>query len=220
MFFTSGPLSLLFNVYIAQPKYIGAGFYYFYCYYDYYYYYNCCRCDQPQTNKHVLSNCSSVMSLDLYTLRHNAVLNVLYEWINLSLTSSKSHYKLFADLEGPQFVHVDTVFKTLRPDIVLVDKQRVVTLELTVCHESNLCKSRQYKTDRYKDIVTNLNADFAHFAVKSFTVEVTTLGLISDISDFVKYIAISKMPCSTKSLITLRALSKSIEIYYARNKPI
>lgn len=110
------------------------------------------------------------------------------------------------------------VFKSLRPDIVLVGNHNIVTLELTICHESNLLRSRQYKCDRYKDIALDLRNQYANFQVKSFTIEVTTLGFISDVSQFVKFISISKLPSSTKLMITVRALTNSLGIYYARNK--
>ena len=46
---------------------------------------SCPRCGGLQTNKHVLSNCGSIESLNRYKTRHNAVLAVLYDWIESSI---------------------------------------------------------------------------------------------------------------------------------------
>jgi hypothetical protein len=55
-----------------------------------------CNMDAYQTNKHVLSNCSSVIALKRYTLRHNAILEILANWIAESLPFNN---KLFVDLD-------------------------------------------------------------------------------------------------------------------------
>ena len=122
-----------------------------------------CRCGSPQTNKHVLSNCGLPNSLERYTRRHDAVLSVLTHWITSSLSATNSGtYKLLSDLEDGNSSVTD-VFKSLRPDIVLVGNHNIVTLELTICHESNLLRSRQYKCDRYKDIALDLRNQYANF---------------------------------------------------------
>ena len=44
----------------------------------------------------------------------------------------------------------------LRPDIALVDGSKIVILELTVCHESNLEKSKLFKFEKYTKIREHL----------------------------------------------------------------
>jgi hypothetical protein len=39
-----------------------------------------------------------------------------------------------------------------RPDIAIADSNSICTLELTVCHETNVVSSRDYKSDKYKSI--------------------------------------------------------------------
>src|SRR5437867_3512348 len=72
-----------------------------------------CRQNLMQTNKHVLSNCPSQVALLRYTARHNSVLYLVAKWL----------------------------FQNVRPDITILNESSVVTLELTICHESNLIKS-------------------------------------------------------------------------------
>jgi len=45
---------------------------------------------------------------------------------------------------------MDELFEpSIRPDLAVVDDSTVSDLELTVCHETNLLKSRQCKLDKY-----------------------------------------------------------------------
>ena len=64
----------------------------------------CSLCNQIQTNKHVLSNCSSPGLLSRYTKRHNEILAILVEHLSSILTS----HSVFADL--PEKPPVSTVF--------------------------------------------------------------------------------------------------------------
>jgi len=56
----------------------------------------------------------------------------------------------------------------------------VTTLELTVCHETNLSKSKLYKQCRYQKIANNLSSVLAPKHVSNYTIEVSTLGFITD----------------------------------------
>ena len=48
----------------------------------------------------------------------------------------------YADIPG-DYNSIDEIFEpTVRPDIALVDGSKIVILELPVCHESNLEKSK------------------------------------------------------------------------------
>ena len=46
---------------------------------------------------------------------------------------------------------------TIRPDIILYDRSSIAVLELTVCHETNLNKSREYKLSKYEDANKHLH---------------------------------------------------------------
>jgi len=52
--------------------------------------------------------------------------------------------------------------------------------------------------------------------ITSFTVEVKILGFISNMSDFARFVSISKLPQCDKTLITQKATF--LDIYYSRNK--
>jgi len=117
----------------------------------------CHRCSAgvPQTNKHVLSNCSSDVALKRYTKRHDDILLIIVAWLKSMLPSG---YKLFADLTSTDCLPVCDIFTNVRPDIAICFSDNVVVLELTVCHETNLSKSRNYKLNKYINISQSCTA--------------------------------------------------------------
>ena len=130
----------------------------------------CCLCNRFQSNKHVLANCSAVVSLERYTRRHNNILQLLAEWIS---TTKSVNQSLYVDIHPEQWISVDKVFQqSSRPDLVLVDNSKISILELTVCHESNLTKSKQYKLDKYKNIREKLQPQFSKYSVEIYSIEV------------------------------------------------
>ena len=176
----------------------------------------CTLCmNKPQSNAHVLSNCSAPKALERYTLRHNAILSILACWI----TSTKSKdQQLFADLPLSTCSQIADIFLTcVRPDLVLVD-EKIHVLELTVCHENNLAKSRQYKQNKYSNISDHLDSKFVNYEVELFTIEVSVLGFISDISDFCADAKLSQMPDYIKTEISKSAINNSYNIYRLRNR--
>ena len=102
----------------------------------------CPKCGLDQTNKHVLSNCSSHDALAQYTDRHNLILDLLARWVVPQLKSNQS---LYCDLRVPGARPVCDLFKGFRPDLAIVSPTKIVVGELTVCHETNLQQSRDYK---------------------------------------------------------------------------
>ena len=127
---------------------------------------NCCLCksNEAQSNKHVLSHYAAKISLSRYTSRHDNILNILAAW----LKSVKHHdTSLFVDVSSVDYSSIDHVFEPVfRPDLVLVRKSNVYVL--TVCHESNLLKSKLYKTNKYRDIKNHIKPEYAHFIILNF----------------------------------------------------
>ena len=105
-----------------------------------------------QTNEHVISNCSSPVALERCKRRHDDVLTILVDAI---IHGSKPSLKIFADLNDPRYNQLSSLFNSLRPDIAILGQNSIDKLELTICHEMNLEKSKQYKATKY----VNLQAD-------------------------------------------------------------
>ena len=97
-----------------------------------------CNSDKVLSNKHVLNNCSDAKALERYSQRHDNILSLLANWI----WSVKSEdQELFVDLPSEKWNSIAQVFQpTCRPDILVIDQSRIIVLELTICHETNLVK--------------------------------------------------------------------------------
>ena len=170
---------------------------------------------KPQTNKYVLFSCGSETALHRYTTRHNEVLSVLIAWLKSTITAEQ---QLYADLPGAQVMPVCDLFNNFRPDIAICDKDSIHVLELTVCHETNMISSNNYKQEKYKVLPhcgTTLASNrqiYPHF------VEVSTLGFISDMTLFTKAIKIPILPKTVKYKIITTVLINSFTVYCHRNQ--
>src|SRR6218665_266303 len=74
---------------------------------------------------------------------------------------------------------------------------QLFVLELTVCHESNLMPSKTYKLNKYKNLNHYLNRpnEYKHYNnIRLFTLEVSTLGFVSDTDEFTAALGLSKLP--------------------------
>ena len=169
----------------------------------------------PQTNKHVISNCGSPVSLDRYKKRHDEVLTILVEEIKLRYKSYINH-KIFADLHGPGYNKVSTLFSSLRPDIAILTSSTIETLELTVCHETNLAKSKQFKKMKYADLQENVQPQYSDLKINRHSIEVTSLAFISDISKLNNILRIN-VSNEVLNKFTWTAISNSFLIYCNRN---
>jgi len=143
----------------------------------------CPKCGVDQTNKHVLSNCSSPNALAQYTKRHNTVLELIAKWI---VPHMKPNQTLFCDLRVPGTKQVCDLFNGPRPDLAIVSPLRIVVGELTVCHETNMQQSREYKLNKYSNLGAATSSEFKSRGVLVHTTEVSTLGFVAAESNFFK----------------------------------
>ena len=168
-----------------------------------------------QTNKLVISNCGSSVALERYKRRHDAVLSILVEGIEQRI---KPTHKIFADLDGQEHNPLLNLFNSLRPDIAILSPTSVETLELTICHETNLIKSIQYKDTKCAILHEDHITEYSDLKSNRYTIEVTTLGIISDTMQFCKNNLTNNFSDDMLSKITLTAISNSFLIYCNRNK--
>ena len=176
---------------------------------------NCPLCHKTalQTNKHVLSNCSA--ALNRYLERHNKILLIIANW---KLTHKRVDQRLLVDLPSADFESIDVAFQSsTRPGIVICEESKILVLELTVCHETNLQKSKQFKLNKYENINTCLQSSFKNIPVQVYSMEVSVLGFISELKTFTNAAVLPDMNTSTRSALTLEAIKNSYEIYKQRN---
>ena len=93
----------------------------------------------------------------------------------------------------------------------------VYLCELTVYHETNLEKSKQYKRNKYANIHSNLTGQFSCFNVSLHTIELSVFGFMSDCSLFFNSVTNLKLPASVYSSIIRSVICNSYNIYLNRN---
>ena len=172
----------------------------------------CPLCQQDQTNKHVLSNCAAPAALKRFKFRHDAVLYIFCNWLKSVIFPGAT---LYADIPG--FEALDAIFVSLRPDIAVTYNGNIFLCELTVCHETNLLKSRDYKRSKYANIAFNITSEFRKHIVKLETVELTVFGFMSDCSNFTKSVTNMLLPDSIRANIIRNVIGNSYNIYLNRN---
>ena len=133
----------------------------------------CTHCQKAQTQLHVLSNCSAALTQGRYTWRHNSVLLTIAHYLAPLVGHA---INLFVDIDG--YRNPAMCFRTMRPDVVLVDHDNMIVMELTVCFETNSIKSREYKKRRYKELKDDSLIHCNKFEI--IFIEITTLGFVTN----------------------------------------
>mgnify|MGYP001794852232 FL=1 len=174
----------------------------------------CSLCkEKSETQHHILNNCIVAVNQGRYNWRHDSILNTLFHHLSVLLTNG---YRIYIDLPG--YNSSSCLFKSYRPDIVIVKDNTAVVIELTVCFETNLIKSRKYKQDRYKNIKNNIINQ--NMSIKLFCFEVSSIGFISkEVDEFNKWLVRNKIDRDKmfKKCIET-AIRASYYIFNRRNK--
>jgi hypothetical protein len=176
----------------------------------------CPLCNKVQTNKHVLSNCSHPDVLKRYTTRHNNILELLAHWFRENVNRETS---IYGDLPCSSFKQSIDLFTTYRPDIVLVKDNKVLVIELTICHETNQNTSRDYKRDKYRDLDKYKTVLINDHNILLSTIELTTLGFLQFEDSELKYFTTSKIDKKFISVLIKSVLQSSFNIYCHRDVP-
>ena len=160
----------------------------------------------------MLSNCSATGPLGRYTRRHNAILKCLRDYQISVLHSSTT---LYSDLPGS--IPIQTLFSSLRPDIAICSNNKIIALELTVCHESNFEAAKSRKLLKYKDLKSNLKSTFSNYQLVTETIEVSVLGFIVGVKPLKSLLKINNIPVSLLNKLTTSAIDCSRRIYCNSN---
>ena len=147
-------------------------------------------------------------------IQHNAVLSLLITWLRSAISAEQL---LYADLVEGNVLPVGELFQNCRPDLAIVGRDSIHVFELTVCHETNMIRSRDYKKNRYKYIGLNRSTLAGNRTIVCHSIEISTLGFISNICDFTKAVQIPNMPDDLKRTIVKTVLKFSFDIYCNRN---
>jgi hypothetical protein len=148
----------------------------------------CSRCGITQSNKHILSNCNSPEALSRYLDRHNQIRKLIAGWI---LSGQSGGGTLYCDLSVSGASHISDLFIGFRPDLAIVFPSRIMVGELTICHETNLITSRDYKINKYSKLSHARSIAFISHTVSVHTFEISSLGFVVTEPDFFK---LAKIP--------------------------
>ena len=137
------------------------------------------------------------------------------DWIKDKL-SRGGDWTLYCDLDVVDTRHVSDLFVGFRPDLAIVNSNKVLICELTVCHETNLESSHAYKINKYSNIASAKSCLIRNHLVKVCTMEVTTMGFVSLDPVFFKESALPKLNKPALENITKSAILSSHTIYINR----
>jgi len=93
---------------------------------------------------------------------------------------------------------------------------KIIVAELTICHESNLSKSKNYKLNKYSNLNEDLNLTFADYNLQIVTIEITSLGIMVGVNEFLNSLSIKNKLIAKDVINTV--LGNSYDIYRARDK--
>jgi len=103
--------------------------------------YKCPLCMKIQIDNHVLSKCGSPFVLARYRHRQDDQINAAW-----SKSTLRPEYNLHVPVHllSDDYLPLSNIFVSKKPDIAVLGRSSVVTLEKTVCHETNLIRWKQY----------------------------------------------------------------------------
>ena len=171
-----------------------------------------------QTLVHVLNNCPVTMDLRRYSIRHDAVLEVISCFVKTHLPS---HYCISIDSPYDSYTFPHHITPTnLWPDIVWWsnEKKELWLFELTISFESLVEDARRRKRAKYHDLVEAGRA--AGHKSELITVEVGSRGMVG-VSDFAalgNVLDASRKELSTMTTQVIRTvILGSFNIWASRN---
>ena len=135
----------------------------------------CDLCKQKsETQNYIVFNCQTVAVEKSYKWHHNSV---LYTSANYMSTISQFNSKVYVnDIEG--FPSPGYFFASSRPDLIIVLGDVYYVFELTVCFETNLIKSNEYKTKKYDDLCREVINK--QVKLELFFIEISCVGFTSN----------------------------------------
>ena len=138
---------------------------------------HCPLCSDRQTLLHILNHCPVALQSRRYNQRHDAVLELLYEF---TCSHISSYQQVTVDLPNHPYCFPASFASTdSRPDLVIWSKEKasIYLVELTVPFETTIEDAAMRKRERYSELLQECSK-MAKVA-KLITVEVGSRGLIN-----------------------------------------
>ena len=145
----------------------------------------CSLCNKLQTQFHVFNNCKQ--ALHRYTWRHDSILFTITEHLKPKLANS---FCIYVDSLHLGFPSPKGLFSGKIPDIVLQQGEKLIVIELTCPAETNLLSSREYKSNRYKELKNLSLVPCNDLAL--ILLEISTLGFATKhVRDFKNFLNVT-----------------------------
>ena len=181
---------------------------------------DCGRCGAYQTVHHVMANCKSLLEAGYYTMRHNAVLRLLLDFL---LAHVGEEWTVMVDLpdlpSSYRRLPNSWTLSEQRPDLVIYRDNLIILIELTVPADIGCAAAKLRKEVRYDSLVSEISKPDR--PCNLVTVEVGALGsfpvnLLRPFTDLCP--KASKADINALLLaLSIAALSASEEIYRHRD---
>lgn len=160
--------------------------------------YKCQPCGCWERLKHVLCGCRAALNRGFYTRRHDTVLKIVREALSLAVAKSKQclakpaclaqgvlkpakDWLVLSDMDNRHYCYPKEIdnFTMQWPDLLIysADKRQVVLVELTVPWEMNMSHHHALKTQKYKNLVADIEK--RGFSLHFYAVEIGARGLVS-----------------------------------------
>ena len=172
----------------------------------------CSLYNKLQTQLQVFNNCKQ--ALDRYTSRHDSILFTITEHLK---PKSANSFRIYVDSLHLGFLSQKELFPGKIPDIVLQQGKKLIVIELTCPAETNLLSSREYKSDRYKEL-KNLSLVPCN-DLELILFEISASGFVTKhVRDFKNLLNLFK--CDTKRIMCCSkvVIRYSYYIYCRRSK--
>ena len=172
----------------------------------------CSLYNKLQTQLQVFNNCKQ--ALDRYTSRHDSIFFTITEHLTPKLANS---FRIYVDSLHLGFLSQKELFPGKIPDIVLQQGKKLIVIELTCPAKTNLLSSREYKSDRYKELKNLSLVPCNDLELMLF--EISALGFVTKhVRDFKNLLNLFK--CDTKRIMCCSevVIRYSYYIYCRRSK--
>ena len=140
----------------------------------------CSACNKPQTYGHVVAGCLVHLNEKRYNHRHYSVLLNIVK----SIKSSEVR-RIYADLEGyisPSIISGEDK----RPDIIIVERDKVYIVELTIGFETNISTNFERKMNNYSQLLEDLKSRYKK--VKFINLSMGAIGIYGDTCFNLKFV--------------------------------
>uniref|UniRef100_A0A0K0FT49 Zf-RVT domain-containing protein n=1 Tax=Strongyloides venezuelensis TaxID=75913 RepID=A0A0K0FT49_STRVS len=135
----------------------------------------CIHCLEPDTRKHILNGCQSRIMGNLYTKRHNMVVNVIIKNILNKQKIPNKHQlrkkqtKQYKDLQIYYDRPIASKVASNKPDVIIITKKESTIIKIAVSGYTIMATKRLEKLGKYKplenDLTTTHKKQFKTYAI-------------------------------------------------------